>query len=167
MLSRVHNSRGRPLNAPAAFIHPCQPIVAKRAILEIVMLRRLIISLAAASALGISFCPTDALARRTRAAVADGVPNWDLTASCRAAGSAGFSQTPNERVKSCLASEQRTREELTKNWSNFPAEDRIGCVKSQTFSHTYTELLSCLERRQHVKNLRDPKPANTNPSQRK
>ena len=24
------NSRGRPLNAPAAFIHPCQPIVAKQ-----------------------------------------------------------------------------------------------------------------------------------------
>jgi ATP-dependent DNA ligase len=28
MLWRVRNSRGRPLNAPAAFIHPCQPIVA-------------------------------------------------------------------------------------------------------------------------------------------
>jgi ATP-dependent DNA ligase len=26
-----HTSRGRPLNAPAAFIHPCQPIVAKQA----------------------------------------------------------------------------------------------------------------------------------------
>src|SRR5262249_32927955 len=26
----VRNSRGRPLNAPAAFIHPCQPIVAKQ-----------------------------------------------------------------------------------------------------------------------------------------
>src|SRR5262249_60510085 len=25
------SSRGRPLNAPAAFIHPCQPIVAKQA----------------------------------------------------------------------------------------------------------------------------------------
>jgi hypothetical protein len=24
------NSRGKPLNAPAAFIHPCQPIVAKQ-----------------------------------------------------------------------------------------------------------------------------------------
>ena len=24
------NSRGRPLNAPAAFIHPCQPTVAKQ-----------------------------------------------------------------------------------------------------------------------------------------
>jgi hypothetical protein len=31
MLWRVRNSRGRPLNAPAAFIHPCQPIVAKQA----------------------------------------------------------------------------------------------------------------------------------------
>jgi hypothetical protein len=30
MLWRVRNSRGRPLNAPAAFIHPCQPIVAKQ-----------------------------------------------------------------------------------------------------------------------------------------
>jgi bifunctional non-homologous end joining protein LigD len=30
MLSRVRSLRGRPLNAPAAFIHPCQPIVAKQ-----------------------------------------------------------------------------------------------------------------------------------------
>jgi bifunctional non-homologous end joining protein LigD len=30
MLSRVRNSRGRLINAPAAFIHPCQPIVAKQ-----------------------------------------------------------------------------------------------------------------------------------------
>jgi hypothetical protein len=30
MLWRVRNARGRPLNAPAAFIHPCQPIVAKQ-----------------------------------------------------------------------------------------------------------------------------------------
>ena len=30
MLWRVRNSRGRPRNAPAVFIHPCQPIVAKQ-----------------------------------------------------------------------------------------------------------------------------------------
>jgi ATP-dependent DNA ligase len=30
MLWRVRNSRGRLRNAPAAFIHPCQPIVAKQ-----------------------------------------------------------------------------------------------------------------------------------------
>ena len=126
------------------------------------MLRQLIITIAAVSALAISFCPTDASAQRTRATVSDGVPNWDLTASCRAAGSAGYSQTPSERVTSCLASEQRTREELTKNWSNFPAEDRIGCVKSLTFSPTYTELVTCLEMRRDVRKARDAKPADTN-----
>ena len=127
------------------------------------MLRRLIIAIATASALGISFYPTDASARRTSAAVADSVPSWDLTASCRAAGLAGYSQTPDERVKSCLASEQRTREELTKHWSTYPAEDRIGCVKSLTFSPTYTELVTCLEMRRDVRVLRDAKPTDTKP----
>src|SRR5262245_18645842 len=136
--------RGRPLNAPAAFV----------------------LALAAASALVVSFCPTDALARRTRAAVADGVPSWDLTASCRAAGSIGGSdQTPDERMKSCLATEQRTREQLNTNWSTFPAADRIGCVKALTFSPSYTELVTCLEMRRDVRNLRgDAKPADTKPS---
>ena len=113
------------------------------------------------AALGISLYPTDASARRTRAAVADSLPSWDLTASCRAAGSAGFAEKPSERVTSCLASEQRTREELTKNWSTFPAADRIGCVKSLTFSPTYTELVTCLEMRDQVKILRGAKPADT------
>ncbi|MGB9271880.1 MAG: hypothetical protein WCB74_22070 [Pseudolabrys sp.] len=60
------------------------------------MLRRLTIAIAVASALGISFCPTDASARRTRAAVVDGVPSWDQPATCRAAASIAFGQTPNE-----------------------------------------------------------------------
>jgi hypothetical protein len=127
------------------------------------MLRRPIIALAVVSALGISFCPADAAARRIRAAVADGVPSWDLTKSCRAAGSIAFGQTPTERVTSCLASEQRTREEITKKWSTFPAADRIGCVKSLSFSPTYTELLTCLEMRLQLKNSRDAKPTDTKP----
>jgi hypothetical protein len=127
------------------------------------MLRRLIIALAAASALGISCCPTDAAARRTRAAVADSVPRWDETESCRAAALAGH-ETPSERLKGCLASEQRTREELDKNWSTFPAADRVACVKSLTFSPTYTELATCLEMRRDLKNSRDAKPPDTNPS---
>jgi bifunctional non-homologous end joining protein LigD len=31
MLSRVRNSRGKPVNAPAAFIQPCRPAVAAEA----------------------------------------------------------------------------------------------------------------------------------------
>jgi hypothetical protein len=129
------------------------------------MLRRLIITIAAVSALAISFCPTDASARRTRAApVADSVPSWDVTASCRAAATIAYNQTPGDRLQSCLASEQRTRDELNKNWSTFPAADRISCVKSLTFSPTYTELATCLEMRRDVANSRDAKPADTNPS---
>jgi len=30
MLSRLRSSRGRPINAPASFIHPCQPTVASK-----------------------------------------------------------------------------------------------------------------------------------------
>jgi hypothetical protein len=58
------------------------------------MVRRLIIAIATASALGISFYPTDASARRTRAAVADSVPSWDLTASCRSAALADIAKRP-------------------------------------------------------------------------
>ena len=118
------------------------------------MLRRLTTAIAAAAALGISFCPTDALARRTRTAVADGVPNWDLSSSCSTAASLGFTGTPRDITESCLASEQRTREELTNHWSAYAAEDRIGRVKSLTFSPTYTELVTCLEMRRDVKTLR-------------
>ena len=130
------------------------------------MLRRLIIAIAAASAIGVSSCPTDVLAARrtTDAAVAaDSVPSWDVTASCRAAASITYGQTPSERLTSCLASEQRTREELNKNWSTFPAADRISCVKSLTFSPTYTELVTCLEMRRDVKNPSGTKPPDTKP----
>ena len=62
-------------------------------------------------------------------AVADGVPKWDISASCRRAA-AGYADQVNDRVKSCLESEQRAREKLASDWSSFPAEDRIRCVGS-------------------------------------
>src|SRR5262245_54063965 len=131
------------------------------------MSRRLVVAIASVS-VGISFCPTDILAaRRTPGTVgADSVPSWDVTASCRAAASVAYSQTPSERLTSCLASEQRTREELNKNWSTFPAADRTGCVKSLTFSPTYTELMTCLEMRRDVKNPSGTKPSDTKPQPR-
>jgi hypothetical protein len=128
------------------------------------MFRRLIIAIAAVSALGTSFCSTNASARRTRAApVADSVPSWDVTASCRGGASVAYNQAPSERLQSCLASEQRTREELTKHWSAYPAADRVGCAKSLTFSPTYTELLTCLEMRRDVRSVRGEKPPDSNP----
>ena len=93
-------------------------------------------------------------------AVADGVPSWDVTPSCRGAASAGYIEQTKERLKGCLESEQRTHEALNKNWSTFPAVDRIYCVQSLiSFEPTYTELATCLEMRRDVKNIGGTKPA--------
>ncbi len=80
-------------------------------------------------------------------AVSDGVPHWDVTRSCRgAAEAAGPATEGRDRFKSCLASEQKTREGLQKDWSKFPAGDRLKCIQSiQWFEPTYTELAACLE----------------------
>ncbi len=43
-------------------------------------------------------------------AVADGVPKLDVTPSCRGAAKAGYISTTEDRLKSCLDSEMRTRE---------------------------------------------------------
>jgi hypothetical protein len=90
------------------------------------------------------------------AAAADSVPAWDVTTSCRGAAEAGSTQDPKARLKRCLDSEKQTREDLVKNWSTFPAADRIKCVKTQTFSQTYTELATCLEMQRDLKNSEKP-----------
>ena len=84
--------------------------------------------------------------------VADGLPNWDVTASCRGAASSGYVEQSTERLKSCLTSEQKTREKLASEWSSFPAADRMKCVESiKWFEPTYSELAACLEMAGDVK----------------
>jgi hypothetical protein len=119
------------------------------------MSRRLMIAVATVS-VGIWFCPSGA--------VADSVPSWDVTTSCRGAAEAGFGQDANANVKQCLDSEQRAREQLTKDWSTFPAADRVKCVKTQTFSPTYTELATCLEMNRDLRN--GAKPADAMPQRK-
>lgn len=101
------------------------------------MSRWLMIAIAISSTFGVSVYQS--------AAVADSVPHWDVTKSCRGAARAGYTQDTDESLKRCIDSEQRTREQLDKNWSTFPAADRMKCVKTQTFSPTYSELATCLE----------------------
>jgi hypothetical protein len=111
------------------------------------MSRRFMIAVAIAF-VGIWFCPSYA--------AADSVPNWDVTTSCRGAAEAGFVQDTATNLKRCIDSEQHTRELLTKDWSSFPASDRTKCVKIQTFSHTYSELATCLEMNRDIRNAAKP-----------
>jgi len=114
------------------------------------MSRRLVFAGVVVFAFVISVCPDDAGAAST------GVPNWNVTTSCRGAAEAGFSQDTAANLKLCLDSEQRTREQLTKDWSTFPAADRAKCVKTQTFSPTYSELATCLEMSRDLRNGTKP-----------
>ena len=87
----------------------------------------------------------------------NGVPNWDVTSSCRAAGQVAISGTAADREKSCIESEHNTREKLAADWSTFPADERARCIGSiKWFSPTYTELAACLELYSQVRNLNEP-----------
>ena len=93
----------------------------------------------------------------------DGVPNWDVTSSCRAAAKVAYTTDAASREKSCMEGENRTREKLVADWSTFPAAERTRCIKSiEWFSPTYTELIACLEMYGQVRNLRE-NPASATP----
>jgi len=106
------------------------------------------------------FIPHLAIPIAVYVTVADSLPNWDVTASCRGAASVGYVGQSEDRLKSCLTSEQNTRDKLAGQWSSFPAADRIKCVKSISwFEPTYTELAACLEMARDVKSGGSDNPA--------
>src|SRR4051812_46501343 len=76
--------------------------------------------------------------------VADGIPKLDVAAVCKAT-----TDTPSDKakIKSCIDSEQHTREQLAANWKNYSAVSRAQCSNEMTGAYhaSYTELVSCLE----------------------
>jgi hypothetical protein len=98
------------------------------------------------------FVPLSALPLAIVLIAADGVPTIDVTPSCRGAASSGFIASTEDRLKSCIDSEQRTREQLDKNWPTFAPADRAACVTSiKGFEPTYSELATCLEMKRDLK----------------
>jgi len=91
-----------------------------------------------------------------KASKGNGVPSWDVTASCRAAAEVTYAGQGGDRQKSCFESENRAREKLVADWATFPAEERARCIKSiEWFSPVYTELAACLEMYGDVKRARE------------
>jgi hypothetical protein len=96
------------------------------------------------------------LAAQLVIAVADGVPKFDVTGSCRAAAAAA---TDQGRLQTCIDSEHKARDQLAKDWSTFAAGDRTNCVSAMRgFQPTYTELITCLEMERDVRQLRAQAP---------
>jgi hypothetical protein len=80
------------------------------------------------------------------------VPRLDLTPTCRPMAKNDALQLDESR---CRQSENAAREQLVREWSNFPAADRTECTTAATMGGTasYVELITCLEMKRHVANM--------------
>jgi hypothetical protein len=86
--------------------------------------------------------------------IADRVPTFNVEPFCRRV--AAMAQ-PVGDVDLCVRKEREARDELVKQWTQFPAADRSFCYELTTTGAdpTYTELLTCLELQRDARNLRE------------
>ena len=97
-------------------------------------------------------------------AQSNGVPTADIATTCRTSEKALvaiFGTETLQNFESCMNSEKGAREQIVKNWQNYPAGARQRCVNTTGYMPSYVEWLTCLEMEQQVNELR--KRAATNP----
>ena len=77
------------------------------------------------------------------------VPRLDVTPTCRPMAMSDGLQLDESR---CRESENAAREQLVREWANFPAADRVECTTAATMGGTasYVELITCLEMKRYV-----------------
>jgi hypothetical protein len=89
-------------------------------------------------------------------AVANGVPTIDVQKTCRAAASVTSSTTTQRDIDICVSSEQKAREQMVKDWSQYATGDKARCVQAgpKVYLPSYVEWLTCLEMETAVKKMR-------------
>lgn len=98
------------------------------------------ISLAAALTLGAATaCPAEKAK----------LPKIDFHRICReidAATRSSYRNSPaRDTINSCIAAETDARDQIVKEWSNFPALARSRCIQPNAYMPTYVRWLTCLE----------------------
>jgi hypothetical protein len=101
-----------------------------------------------------------ALAVQLTAALADGVPHYNLEPLCRGIAQQGGmsllpNQSPKKDYKSCIASEMKVRHQLAKLWPTFKASNKANCIGENSAGglSSYTGLLSCLQMAQEASKM--------------
>jgi hypothetical protein len=97
-------------------------------------------------------------------AASSGVPTANIAITCQTSVKALiaiFGTETQQNFESCMNSEKEAREQIVKNWQNFPAGARQRCVNTTGYMPSYVEWLTCLEMEQQVNETR--KKAATNP----
>jgi hypothetical protein len=86
------------------------------------------------------------------------LPSIDIQNTCKAAAGVMLNlmggSTVHNDVQICLDSEDKARQQILKDWSNFTASDRAGCVQAQVYLPSYVEWLTCFEMNRVVREAR-------------
>lgn len=99
------------------------------------------------------------LASQLVIAVADDVPKFDIARGCKIDSAAAFDPNAgmSATIKRCEEDEQRAKDQLQAQWSEFASSDRTMCVGSTTNDSatppSYVELLICLQDQQLARKL--------------
>jgi hypothetical protein len=79
------------------------------------------------------------------ARAADAVPKFDIVRNCKVeiSGGSGIGET----LASCVADEERSRDELSPQWTKFLPSDKTVCIRETSIdgAPSYVELQTCLE----------------------
>jgi hypothetical protein len=93
------------------------------------------------------------LAAPAFAAAADGVPRLNVGPTCHPIDRSDKTiQIDTER---CLKTENDAREQLVRQWADFPVADRSLCTQTATLTSmaSYVDLITCLEMKRDVAKL--------------
>jgi hypothetical protein len=85
-----------------------------------------------------------------------GPPNIDIQKTCRESSTAllGLTDDPKQDLDSCISDEQAAREQLTKDWANYPALAKSTCINPKEYLPGYVEWQACIEMTRDVIELR-------------
>jgi hypothetical protein len=80
------------------------------------------------------------------------VPTLDVSPTCKPIANDRSFAIDTDR---CLKTEREAREQLAREWENFPAADRTLCTQTATMggAPSYVELITCLEMKRDVAQL--------------
>jgi hypothetical protein len=89
-------------------------------------------------------------------ALADSVPTVNIQNTCRAAASVTSGTSIQTDIDICVSSEQKAREQMVKDWSQYAGVDKTRCVQAgpKVYLPSYVEWLTCLEMESAVKRMR-------------
>ena len=80
-------------------------------------------------------------------AVADGVPAFDISRSCKLDTAATTGLSVDQSLKNCADDENRARQQLNSQWSKFSASSKAECLPLEGIGGdpSYVSLLTCLQ----------------------